>query len=98
MSMEQSIAWLSSVGQSGLKSREAANALSRDLLRLTKNQKEVGAVLSKYKIDIYDTNGRLKDLNVIIQQITNYETLPQTQLRSSIFLEKGCKFQHIIIF
>lgn len=74
MGAKETIAWIGALGNVGLKGREAANAISRMWLRITKPQKEVKDILAKRGIDLFEGFGnerRLKSFETLMGEIAN---------------------------
>lgn len=74
MGAKETVAWIGALGNVGLKGREAANAISRMWLRITKPQAEVRELLSKRGIELFSGTGnekRLRTFDELMKDIAN---------------------------
>jgi TP901 family phage tail tape measure protein len=68
MSMEDIVRWMSAMGTTGLKGRNAANAMARDLLRITKESDK----FAKVGINVFDpTTKKLRSFIDILKDVAN---------------------------
>lgn len=94
-SLEETVAIINALAEAGYKGQRGGTALRGGFTRLIKPAKEAEAILQKYKIQIYDSTGAIRNFANIMDDVGN-AAMNQTEMMTLFGQEAGPGMQALV--